>query len=253
MTAPAVEARGLDFSYEGSSPLFRGLKLEIPEGSLTLLVGANGSGKSTLLRLIGGHHLLDREKLLVFGRSPFFDLSLSSEVSLVEGYFPLTIDLRVEELLEAKSPGVDRALEGELVDLLGINRTWRMSRVSEGQRRRVQLLLTLRRPIRLLLLDEVTAHLDVVIRSDLLDWLKARSRKTGMTVIYATHIFDGLWQGPSDHWLTHLAFLRFHAEPLFKEAIRIPELKTPDGSLFRLCETWIRSDIQAHPSELGRI
>jgi CCR4-NOT complex subunit CAF16 len=249
----AVQLSKLSFAYPECDPLFHGISLAVPEGSRTLLVGANGTGKSTLLRLIAGHHLLDREALHVFGRSPFYDLSLSNEVALVEGYFPLNVDLRVHELLSGPAPGVDKALQEELLDLLGINPDWRMSRVSEGQRRRVQCLLTLRRPIRLLLLDEVTSNLDVVIRADLLEWVKERSEKTGMTVIYATHIFDGLWQGRRDAWLTHLAFLKFSAKPSFHPIEEIKDLKRPDSSLFRLCEKWIRSDIKAHPDELARI
>src|SRR3954471_5254573 len=126
----AVELEGLEFAYPDCPPLFSGIGLSIPVGSRTLLVGANGTGKSTLLRLIAGHHLLGRDCLRVFGRSPFYDLSLSSEVSLVEGYFPLNIDLRVHELLSAPAQGVDPKLQTELVDLLGINPDWRMSRVS---------------------------------------------------------------------------------------------------------------------------
>jgi CCR4-NOT complex subunit CAF16 len=250
--APAVRLRKLTFAYPECKPLFRGISLDIPEGGRTLLVGANGTGKSTLLRLIAGHHLLDSKALEVFGRSPFYDLSLSNEVHLVEGYFPLNVDLRVHELLAAPAPGVDARLEKELIELLGVNPDWRMSRVSEGQRRRVQLLLTLRRPIRLLLLDEVTSQLDVVVRSDLLGWLRKRSEKTGMTVVYATHIFDGLWHGRKDCWLTHLAFLKFAGAPVFSEVGGIRELKKPDSSLFRLCESWIRADARSHPAELAR-
>jgi CCR4-NOT complex subunit CAF16 len=242
---PAVELRSLHFAYPECKPLFKGVSLEIPSASRTLLIGANGTGKSTLLRLIAGHHLLDRDALHVFGRSPFYDLSLSGEVSLVEGYFPLNVDLRVHELLAAPVQGVDRKLEGELRELLGINPDWRMAHVSEGQRRRVQLLLTLRRPIRVLLLDEVTSNLDVVIRADLLEWVRERSEKTGMTVIYATHVFDGLWQNARDRWLTHIALLRFSGKPKHHPIGEVGELKKAGASLFRLCENWIRSDILA--------
>src|SRR4051812_20867824 len=92
LAGPAVDLNGVDFAYPECPPLFRSISMAIPEGSRTLLIGANGTGKSTLLRLIAGHHLLGADTLKVFGRSPFYDLSLSAEVSLVEGYFPLNID-----------------------------------------------------------------------------------------------------------------------------------------------------------------
>jgi CCR4-NOT complex subunit CAF16 len=56
--------------------------------------------------------------------------------------------------------------------------------VSDGQRRRVQLLLGLIRPFKILLLDEVTVSLDVVVRQDLLRWLKRESETRGALVAF---------------------------------------------------------------------
>ena len=85
---------------------------------------------------------------------------------------------------------------------LGVDLKWRLPLLSDGQRRRVHLLLTLLRPFQLLLLDEVTTSLDVCVRLDLLAWLKLEQARTGCTVIYATHIFDGL-----KDWPTHLVYI----------------------------------------------
>ena len=74
--------------------------------------------------------------------------------------------------------------------------------LSDGQRRRVQLLIQLVRPFQILLLDEVTVSLDVCVRQDLLRWLEKESEERGATIVYATHIFDGL-----DDWATHLFYL----------------------------------------------
>lgn len=200
-------------------------------------------GKSTLLRLIAGQHLLPPHCLRVFGRSPFHDLQGESP-TLVDGYFPLHLDLRVSEVLEGPASR-DLSRETELIDLLGIDPGWRMHRVSEGQRRRVQLLLALRRPSRLLLLDEVTSQLDVVIRADLLSWLRWRSDE--LTLLYATHILDGLVDGlvsaSREAWPSHLLYLGFERPPLFRPIAEIPELK--QTSLLKLCDRWMREELDA--------
>merc|ERR1712054_247418 len=90
----------------------------------------------------------------------------------------------------------------KLLQVLDINLEWRMHKVSDGQRRRVQILLALLKPFEVLLLDEVTVDLDVVARADLLDFLKLETETRGATIVYATHIFDGL-----DEWATHLAYM----------------------------------------------
>jgi CCR4-NOT complex subunit CAF16 len=48
-----------------------------------------------------------------------------------------------------------------------------------------------------LLLDEITVDLDVLARADLLRFLRKECDERGATIIYATHIFDGLEDWPS--------------------------------------------------------
>ncbi len=51
--------------------------------------------------------------------------------------------------------------------------------------------------------DEITSSLDLVVRQDLLDWLHTESIKRSPTIIYATHIFDGM-----EEWPTHLHYMK---------------------------------------------
>jgi CCR4-NOT complex subunit CAF16 len=67
----------------------------------------------------------------------------------------------------------------------------------------VQLTLGLARPYQLLLLDEITADLDLVVRSDMLEFLREESTVRGASVIYATHILDRL-----EAWATDALFLQ---------------------------------------------
>ena len=54
----------------------------------------------------------------------------------------------------------------------------------------------------MLLLDEITVDLDVLARADLLKFLKKECEERGATIIYATHIFNGL-----EEWLSHIVHL----------------------------------------------
>jgi CCR4-NOT complex subunit CAF16 len=234
----AIEARALDFAYAGGPPVLRALELAVPAGARCLLVGANGSGKTTLLACLAGKHMAADAAVRVLGRPAFSDTSLVHDVSFIGGQFPLDVDLTVDELL-ARRPDADAARRDELVRVLDVDRRWRMCRVSDGQRRRVQLLLGLLWPCRVLLLDEVTTDLDVIARGDLLAFLRAQD---DTTILYATHILEGL-----EDWATHLAYLHDGKIALLSpldalddyRALKAQRATTP---LLRLVDGWLRRD-----------
>ena len=71
----------------------------------------------------------------------------------------------------------------ELIHIMDINPKWRMHQISDGERRRVQLVLGLIKPWILLLMDEVTVDLDVLVRSDLLEFLKKETEERNATIV----------------------------------------------------------------------
>jgi CCR4-NOT complex subunit CAF16 len=107
----------------------------------------------------------------------------------------------------------------------------------------VQLLLDLERRLRLILLDEVTAELDVLARADLLRFLRAESEGRGVTVVYASHVLEGLQQFGTD-----LLFLSPGRVRCLSPLSDVPELaafRQIPGSvspLHQLCERWMSED-----------
>jgi CCR4-NOT complex subunit CAF16 len=71
----------------------------------------------------------------------------------------------------------------ELIQIMDINPKWRMHQISDGERRRVQLVLGLIKPWNLLLMDEVTVDLDVLVRADLLEFLKRETERRNSTIV----------------------------------------------------------------------
>ena len=243
--AAAVTVDGLSFAYPDGTPVFEKLSLVIPVGARCLLLGANGVGKSTLLRIVAGRHLLPGDPVRVLGRSAFHDTSLAGEVAFIGGSFPFFADVSVREILERRT-GIDPRRRAEVIEILDVDPGWRMHRVSDGQRRRVQLLLDLERPLRLILLDEVTADLDVLARADLLRFLREESAVRGVTVVYASHVLEGLQE-----FGTHLAFLSpgrlrclapLGELPELREIARRPAPACAVSALHELSERWMRED-----------
>lgn len=119
-----------------------------------------------------------------------------------------------------------------------------MHMVSDGERRRVQIVAGLMAPWQVLLLDEVrgalllqsqhillkqpfsqvTVDLDVLVRTELLNFLVRETEERGATVVYATHIYDGM-----DNWPTNVVHMRLGE---IKANIEWPlqmQMALPDG------------------------
>ena len=237
---PVIAVRGLSFRYRDRERIvLAGVDLEVERGARCLVIGANGAGKSTLLRIIAGKHMIHPDAVRVLGWPAFHDPRVSTAVELLGGRFPFEVDLTVDEIL-ARRHDADPARRDRLIDVLGVDRDWHMHAVSDGQRRRVQLLLGLLHRREVLLLDEVTTDLDLLARQDLLAFL-AEESATGTTILYATHILDRL-----DRWATHLVYMTAGRVTLATRLDAIEELaetrRTSTEPLLVLIERWLRRD-----------
>jgi len=255
---PAIAVRELSWNYRGSSvTALKNISFELPRGVRCLLVGANGAGKTTLLKLLGGKSMVPHGSVTVLGHAAFHDTCLNTMISLLSGDWtrqvacvgngvPFQADFSVgfmangfaEALIrDGADPDLVQSRLARLTQLLDLDMEWRLHKVSDGQRRRAQLLLKLLRPSELLLLDEVTTDLDVLSRQSLLQFLREESEQRGTTVVYSTHIFDGL-----DDWPTHLLHVKAGAVAYvgpIAEAPRPKTTQTTSGSLFSTVRGWL--------------
>jgi CCR4-NOT complex subunit CAF16 len=253
--ANAVETNLLSYQYcdidgrpvDASHFVIKDMSIAIPRGSTVLLIGPNGAGKTTLLKVLAGKHLVPEGSVTVLGSSPFHNTSLTTSGSLnyvggnwerdvaFAGYsIPLAGDIPARQMLNSM-PGVSKDRIQRLIDVLDIDPEWRMHLVSDGQRRRVQIAMGLLKPFDVLLLDEITVDLDVLGRADLMKFLREECAERNATVVYATHIFDGL-----EDWPSHVMYVARGKLRLFEESSAIPELE--QGNLMGLVEGWLREE-----------
>lgn len=184
-----------------SEPKLIDVNCEFAAGSRVLVVGGNGAGKSTLLAIMGGKKMVPREQCRILGKAAFHDSSLNLERTYCGDWWrtDFYFNISVAELIGEKWLNTPRVQE--LIDIMQINISWRINSVSDGQRRRCQLLECLAEEKKVYILDEITTDLDLFAREGLLRFLQRESEEKGATIFYATHIFDCL----SD-WATHLLF-----------------------------------------------
>ncbi|PLW11833.1 hypothetical protein PCANC_11150 [Puccinia coronata f. sp. avenae] len=202
---PAVEVSSLFFRFNPESvDILRGVNLELARGSRCLLIGANGAGKSTLLQILAGKRMT-KSKARVLGEDVFFNTPPGVAYLGTEWASNTVVrsDLVVSHFLDSVGGYRHKSRRDRLLDILDVDLDWHMHQISDGERRRVQIVQGLMAPWNLLLLDEVTVDLDVMVRQELLQFLIEDTKTRDCTVVYATHIFDGL-----DNFPTHVCHLQ---------------------------------------------
>ena len=172
----------------GKETVLENLSLELGKGEVVALLGPNGSGKSTLLSIMALSLKPDSGKVDVDG------LALSDARKII-AYAPQVItlfeELNTRENLYAWSglrgnPMKERA--EELVTILGMENFLkrRVSKLSGGQRRRVNLAVSLMSPADYIVLDEPLAGVDSEGIDRIID-LISEERKKGRGIIISEH------------------------------------------------------------------
>ncbi|KAJ9082499.1 hypothetical protein DSO57_1004063 [Entomophthora muscae] len=155
---PLVHLEKVSFSYPGLPPTVSKVSLTVEQHSRIALVGANGSGKSTLMSLMQGDVVPSSGKVERHSSANFGVFSQHQVESLTE------LQVSAVAFLREEHPGLTEQEARQWLGSYGLSGsivTGPVSRLSGGQKARVILANILMEGPHLLLLDEVTNHLDL--------------------------------------------------------------------------------------------
>ena len=171
------------------------VSLEVPEGSLTALLGPSGSGKSTLLRIVAGLETPDSGSVFIDGSDVTAARPQERGIGFVFQHYAAFAHMSVRDnvafgLRIRKRPANEvRERVDELLALVGLT-AWsgqRPAQLSGGQRQRMALARALAVDPRVLLLDEPFGALDANVRAELRSWLRRLHDEQGVTTVLVTH------------------------------------------------------------------
>jgi len=171
------------------------VSLDIAPGEFFAMLGPSGSGKTTCLRLIAGFEQPTSGHIEIFGETaeglPPYKRNVNTVFQDYALFPHMTVGENVAYGLMIK--GVARAArEGEalqaldMVKLKGFDQR-RPSQLSGGQRQRVALARALVNKPKVLLLDEPLGALDLKLREQMQEELKALQKQLGITFVFVTH------------------------------------------------------------------
>lgn len=173
------------------------ITFQIPQGEICGYIGENGAGKSTTIKMLTGILVPTSGQLLVNGHVPYKEREkfvrqigvvfgqrsqLWWDIGVIESFQLLRKVYRVPEAEYRKRLNelVERLQLGDL-----LNRPVR--KLSLGQRMRCELVASLLHNPSILFLDEPTIGLDIVVKTEIREFLKQMNREHGTTILLTTH------------------------------------------------------------------
>ena len=195
-----IEARGLRKTY-GSTVALDGVDLRVEEGRIVGLVGPNGAGKSTALNAMLGLTPYDGE-LTVLGRNPWTERDqLMNDVSFIADVAVLPRWIRVSQVLDYVAgvhPRFDRAKAEGFLARTNIKRTSKVRELSKGMVTQLHLAVVMAIDAILLVLDEPTLGLDILVRKQFYDSLLNDYFDHSRTIVVTTHQIDEIQEVLTD-------------------------------------------------------
>jgi ABC-2 type transport system ATP-binding protein len=187
-----IEARGLRKAF-GTTIALDGVDLRVQEGRILGIVGPNGAGKSTALHTILGLTPYQGE-LKVLGRDPWTERDqLMRDVAFIADVALLPRWIRVSQVLDYVAgvhPRFDRAKAEGFLAKTTIRRASKVRELSKGMVTQLHLALVMAIDAKLLVLDEPTLGLDILVRKQFYDSLLNDYFDRSRTIVVTTHQID---------------------------------------------------------------
>ena len=188
----AITVSGLRKTY-GSFVAVDDVDLQVESGEVFAFLGPNGAGKTTTIDILTGAQRRTSGTVSVLGRDPQNDeREWRAQVGVVPQGTAKYSDLTVREIIDhfaAFYP--DPFPTGQLIDMVGLGAKAKVlsTKLSGGQRRRLDVAVGVVGRPRLLFLDEPTTGLDPEARREAWELVRLLTG-TGMTTVLTTHYLD---------------------------------------------------------------
>lgn len=166
-------------------------------GEMVGYIGVNGAGKSTTVKMLTGILVPSAGRITVMGRVPHRErVANAAEIGVVFGQrsqlwwdLPLIESLNLIGHIYQVDRDRYRDLLKEFAEALELESLFEVPirEMSLGQKMRAELAATLIHEPRVVYLDEPTIGLDLIVKERIREFIKARNRERGTTVILTTH------------------------------------------------------------------
>lgn len=196
----ALTVSGLTKRYEGFT--LADISFEVPQGTITGLIGENGAGKSTTLHSILGLVHRDGGEISILG-APAEGLQPEARenIGVVFDGTNFSEELtpkRLNKVLKGVYSSWDEGYFLALLNKLSLPVSKKIKSFSKGMKAKLSIAAAFAHHPKLLILDEATSGLDPVMRDDMLDMFLESVQDEENSILLSSHITSDL-EKVADH------------------------------------------------------
>lgn len=194
---------GYTVEFKNISKVFKGMREDktaldnisftLEENRICGLIGSNGAGKTTLLKLMA-NYIFPSEGKITFNKNTFDENSnLRQDICFMGDQELLYSSYKVNAIFKIASsfyPNWDSNYAEKLMDIFGLKGTEKYSKLSKGQKGKVNIIIALASKAKVTIFDETYISLDAPSRKKFFDLLIEDYTEYPRTIILSTHYID---------------------------------------------------------------
>lgn len=202
-------------SRKGNTVVTSTINAELYRGELVCLIGPNGAGKSTLMRTISGSQKSIEGEVFLDGvdlysippkrLAKYLSVVLTERVNagMLSAYEVIALGRYPHTNWSGKLDDEDHRIIREAIEMTGaqelVERS--LSELSDGERQKIMIARAFAQEPEIMILDEVTAFLDLPRRVEIMKLLRNMASESGKSILLSTHDMDLALRGSDRIWL----------------------------------------------------
>ncbi|WP_405728741.1 ABC transporter ATP-binding protein [Anaerotignum sp.] len=183
-----IKLKNIQKSYlvdDRTLDVLKGIDLQIPEKSITVVLGRSGCGKTTLLRLVGGLEEADAGEIL-------FDATHKTAYVFQESRLMPWLHVWDNVVFGLKKQHIDKTAVQNIIDTVGLKGFEKAypHQLSGGMQQRTAIARALAYDPSFIMMDEPFAALDYFTRDQMQKELIRLQQNRGASILFVTHSID---------------------------------------------------------------
>lgn len=190
MSEVVIKAEHLLKSF-GNKQVLCDLSFQIPENSITGLIGRNGSGKTTLMKILAGQLQKTEGSVFVFGEEPMDNLKILQQLIYSYHHYDYSKYFNLDMILQNYSllfPHFDLNFAHKLMNYFELHKKMKYDTLSQGMSSTFNFLCAIACRTKLTMLDEPVLGMDAAIRKEVYEILIRDYMEYPRTIIISSHL-----------------------------------------------------------------